>query len=112
MALMEHETRVSNENHAIFTLINWLHPPPPYIHKKYSLIQKLLWSKLLPATQRGEDYEKEREVTIDQSVFGSGTIYPDPDPTSEKFQIRSGSYLAQYGISNKKCCTKSCLFNV
>ncbi len=45
-------------------------------------------------------------------MFGSELFIPDPEPTSEKFQIRSGAYLTQYGISKKIFHTTSFLFHV
>ncbi len=100
-ALMEHGTRISNENHVIFALINWLHTYTKTPLDTVASIVKV-------ATCHTERRRLRERKGGHQSVFGSGTSYPDPDPTSEKFHIRSRSYLAQYGISN----TKSCLFNV
>jgi hypothetical protein len=73
---------------------------PPSHTKKTSLdsYSTIVKSLFLPHGRKN-DYEKEREVTnrcLDPEQF-----VPDPDPISEKFQIRSGSYLAQYGFSNK-----------
>jgi hypothetical protein len=100
-----HRLRISKEDRAFYSdLLALLH-----MNTKTPL-DSYYSQKSFPATQT-EERLRERKGGH-HSVFGSELFIPDPDPTSEQFQIRSRSYLAQYGISNTKCCTKSCLFNV